>query len=100
MEDVLCDFCGGAWAEQEPFIEGHRGSVICGRCLGAAYAALASSTAIEPGGTACRMCLETRQEPAWRSPRDPAVAICRRCVDQAARAIERDGSFSWHRPTS
>ena len=37
MSDVLCDFCHQAWTEAIPFVEGHRGCMICGDCLTRAY---------------------------------------------------------------
>lgn len=91
-------------------IEGHRGSVICGNCLAVACAALAG----DPGGDAggdfdCTMCLEGAKDRAaldraaeggWRSPMYPEAAICRRCADQAAGALQLDPDSDWTRPAS
>ena len=96
-DDVLCDFCGdAAWAEDIPCVEGHRGSLICGRCLSAAY----ESTIIGSGGTpqpACTMCLERREEPMWSGKRDSA--ICRRCIKQSAGVLHKSEDWEWSKPT-
>jgi hypothetical protein len=101
MEDVLCDFCRAPWVEALPMVEGHRGSVICGRCLSVACATLAPSLREGEGGRAdspCTMCLETRDEPRWISPASPEASICARCIELAARTLERDRDFDWRRP--
>ena len=80
MSDVLCDFCHHEWLEDLPIIEGHRGAMICGKCLSVAYAEVvrASSPALTDGYT-CRMCregdedraaLDRAGEAAWPSPLD------------------------------
>jgi hypothetical protein len=125
MTDVLCDFCGEPWAEDEPFVEGHRGAVICGSCLAKAYERLVLAEDAT-AGTAfrCRMCREDAEdraalkragEPGWRS--DTIVegadlneaygddgasggAICRRCVKLAAGVLHKDPEFDWRKPQS
>jgi len=96
MEDVLCDFCHRPWVEQIPMIEGHQGSVICGRCLRVAIAELSREA---PKGTECHctMCLEQRDEPGWQSPAHPDAVVCRRCAEQAATTLERSPDFQWSR---
>jgi hypothetical protein len=108
MSDVLCDFCHRPWTQDVPMIEGHRGSVICGNCLSVACAALARDDDGDAGaGHTCSMCLESEKDraalgrpgdPGWRSPMHPEAAICRRCADQAAGALERDPDFDWTKP--
>ena len=39
-EDFWCDFCRRPWSDQVPFVEGHRGSCICGNCLSMAWIAV------------------------------------------------------------
>lgn len=100
MADFLCDFCGSAWTDTRPMIEGHRGACLCGPCLTLAYADLEMagvSDEAKPGET-CRMCLEERTESCWRSPvLDDAIA-CRRCVKQAAGAMHKDPDTDWWKP--
>jgi len=100
-EDFLCDFCGQHWREDRPFVEGHRGSCICGPCLTVAYAELVlHKTGEEPGeGEACTLCLRPEPgEPAWRSPvRDEALA-CRTCVKRSAGVLHKDAETDWRKP--
>lgn len=100
MSDVLCDFCHASWTEDLPLVEGHQGSVICGRCVSVAFAevVLGGGGAEELAGLKCRMCLEERDEPQWESPLDGTVRICRRCIEMAAGAMEKDPDTSWKRP--
>lgn len=108
MSDVLCDYCETPWREDLPLVEGHRGAVICGECLAAAYAAVVlrtpgaatSSGGGEPGQRCeCRLCLERRPPPVWVSPRT-GVPACRRCIEQAAGVLERDRDYAWRRPSA
>ena len=99
MRDFLCDYCGREWTELVPMVEGHRGSCICGNCVGAAYAALE----IEGAGSAtppfeCALCLERRTEPGWASPVREGVCACRRCVKQSAGVLSQDKESGWKRP--
>jgi hypothetical protein len=96
-EDVLCDFCGtAAWADEQPCIEGHHGSIICGRCLTLAWTAVQIDKApVEP--RACTMCLEERDEPGWQGTAAGAH-ICRRCVKQAAGALHKSKDWDWSKP--
>lgn len=98
-EDFLCDFCGHHWAEDRPMIEGHRGSLVCGRCLSVAYAAVVHAGAGGAvDGPACTMCLETRPEAHWDSPLRDKARICRRCIELAARQLQRDRGSGWRIP--
>ncbi len=106
-EDFLCDFCGRSWPVAQPFVEGHQGGCICGRCLTAALRALAQGGAEARGAGPCTLCLEHRDEPAWsvpapaHSPADRTVArLCRRCAGQSARTLERDADAEWTRPVT
>jgi hypothetical protein len=100
-DDFLCDFCGRPWAEDRPMVEGHRGSIICGRCLTVAYAeaVLAGTDDAHRPDEPCCLCLEAaRAEPHWRSPaRDQALA-CRRCIKQSAGVLTKDPDSGWTRP--
>jgi hypothetical protein len=96
-EDILCDFCvAPAWSAGKPCIEGHQGSLICGDCLTAAYKTLVlAREAPDPGK--CCLCLEERDEPAWRGSRQEGVA-CRRCIKQAAGAMHKSKDWDWVKP--
>ena len=108
MNDVLCDYCHREWSAEVPFIEGHRGAVICGRCLSMAYFELDhNGPNVVSEGYFCRMSRESDDdraalnrtgEPGWRSPIDPEAAISRMCVRLAAGALEKDPDFDWTRP--
>ncbi len=100
-EDFLCDFCGLPWSEDRPFVEGHRGSCICGKCLTVAYSALVHLNAGEPlgEGGACTLCLEPkRDQPHWRSPALPEKLACIRCVKQSAGVLHKDPEADWEKP--
>ena len=95
-----CDFCHAAWQDENPMVEGHRGSLICLRCLSVAYDRLVTHTDPDADSTeSCVMCLEARQQPVWVSPITD-VHACLRCVKLAARALERDDETDWLRPGS
>lgn len=100
MEDFLCDFCHQSWTEERPFVEGHRGSAVCGNCLSIAFAELMHhkiGDAPKPK-EACVLCLEPdRADPHWRSPMTEAI-VCRRCVKQAAGALHKDADIDWRKP--
>ncbi len=115
MSDFWCDFCRRAWTEDIPMLEGHEGSLICGRCLTLAYADLVLHDAPsvpaatdapgaprsgDPDRPKCVMCLEHRRDPMWRSPTHEDMLACLRCVKQAATTLEKDPDFGWKRPTA
>ncbi len=109
MSDVLCDFCGRAWVESIPMVEGHHGSCICGRCLTLAYGRVVLAGEDDGGGSfPCRMCLETRSDSGAKSPielpfaGEDAVAamVCLRCIKLASRALEKDPDSGWSRPAA
>jgi formylmethanofuran dehydrogenase subunit E len=102
-EDFLCDFCGEHWRDDLPMVEGHHGSLVCGRCLTAAFRATwlaGGEPASSDGGETCRLCLERREEPHWRGANGGLA--CRRCVKMAAVMLERDSDRPeeerWRRP--
>ncbi len=97
--DFLCDFCMGAWDGSAPMVEGHRGSLICGKCLTVAYRALVlgEGEAVGPG-LECTLCLETRQQSAWRSPLSDNAVACERCIRQAAQTLTKDEDSEWTKP--
>ncbi len=97
-----CDFCRAPWAEDRPMVEGHQGSLICSRCLSAAYAEIvhARGGAPLPPDATCAMCLEHRSEPCWNSPLAEAARICTRCIKQSAGTLEHDEESGWKRPAA
>jgi hypothetical protein len=98
MSDVLCDFCGREWSDALPMVEGHQGSCVCGDCLRDAFRALVLDGAPAPSTPArCTLCLEERDEPAWRAAGRDAVA-CRRCVRQSAAVLQKDPDLGWRKP--
>lgn len=100
--ESTCDFCGRVWdpAGDQLMIEGHQGSLICLKCLSAAYAEIAlHGGGLENQGKKCTMCLEERKQPEWESPVNTGARVCLRCVKQAATALEKDSESGWKRPT-
>ncbi|MFN7744318.1 MAG: ClpX C4-type zinc finger protein [Phycisphaerales bacterium] len=109
-EFFVCDFCHHHWAEDRPMVEGHKGALICSRCLEAGYAEVVYSQSGVQGtagdvhpragaGPWCTMCLERRAELYWQSPITDTLC-CRRCLKQSAGVLERDPDFGWKRPTA
>ncbi len=98
--DFLCDFCGNSWADDRHMVEGHRGSLICSRCLALAYDELWNRLAggALPPTTTCMMCLEEREESCWPSPVRDGAWICKRCTKQSAVMLERDPEANFKRP--
>jgi hypothetical protein len=96
-EDILCDFCGDpAWSAGTAGIEGHQGSLICGNCLTIAYRSLVLERQDLPSAP-CRLCLETRDDPAWKGICVEGSA-CRRCIKQAAGALHKSKDWDWVKP--
>lgn len=104
-----CDFCMRSWAEDRPMVEGHKGSLVCSKCLSAAYASVVLSEVGVQGikgplmetpaeGPACVMCLERRAELYWQSPLIEGAFLCRRCMRQGVVQLERDPDFGYVRP--
>lgn len=100
LTDFICDFSGVPWDGAFPMVEGHRGSLISGDCLTAAFrqVVLDKATSLEPGSYTCTMCLETRDDPCWQSPDRPEAVICRRCIRQSATKLDKDPDWGWHKP--
>jgi len=104
----ICDFCRSHWSEDRPMVEGHKGSLICAKCLSVAYRALAldGAASIIPGpdrdhpwgGKTCTLCLEERNQPGWASPMHEDTIACLRCVKQSATTLEKDAESGWKRP--
>lgn len=103
-EFFKCDFCHAPWAEDRPMVEGHQGSLVCCRCLSAAYIEVVhlagghgaqGETVV---GRKCAMCLEERTEPHWQSPMVETAYICKRCIKQSAGTLEHDEESGWKRP--
>ena len=78
-------------------VEGHRGSLICGDCLAAAYRALVLEGAAAALGYTCTLCLEARQDGGWRGARADTTA-CLRCVKQSAAVLAKDKDQGWKKP--
>jgi hypothetical protein len=100
-EDFLCDFCHQPWSEDRPFVEGHRGSCICGRCLTLAFADLAIHFVSDQprDGEACTLCLEPKPDTAhWRSPAFEDTIACVNCVKRAAGVLHKDPDTPWTKP--
>jgi len=98
ISDFLCDFCARVWDGTFAMVEGHRGSLICDKCLAVAYADVVHAGANHGPGLKCTMCLEERKDAQWRSPvRDEAV-ICLRCIKQSATQLEKEAESGWTRP--
>ena len=108
MSDVLCDFCHRQWTEDIAMLEGHQGSCICGRCLTLAYTdIILNEIDAAPQQYICPMCLETSDdraslerssEPAWQSPLYEEAVICKRCINLAATALDKDKDNNWKKP--
>jgi len=99
-EDILCDFCGKpAWSRGEPCVEGHQGSIICGKCLTVAYNELVISDVEMSTEEKCRMCLEHRDDSVWFGVVDPPAPICLRCVKQSAAVLNKSKHWEWVKPT-
>ena len=107
LSDVLCDFCAKPWAEDVPFIEGHRGRHICGACLAAGYRRVVLERGEGPTVFECVLCreaakdraaLDREDEVGWASSNDGSAAICRRCLKQAAGVLHKDPDYEWTRP--
>lgn len=98
-----CDFCLSRWADDLAMVEGHRGSIICGRCLSVAYAELVhlrSGRPVQPEEK-CILCLEEqRNDPHWESPGQSGTLACKRCVKQSAGVLHKDRDIAWSKPTA
>jgi hypothetical protein len=108
MSDVVCDFCHGEWTETVPMIEGHHGSCLCGKCLSVAYLELVvNGQSNAPPDFTCPMCLEgeadrasldRQDEPGWCSPVVEDAVLCQRCLEMAAKALDKDPDYAWSKP--
>ena len=100
VTDFICDFSGKPWDGAFPMVEGHRGSLISGEGLAAAFrfVVLDRQTAREPGSYSCTMCLESRDAPCWESPDRPEAVVCRRCIRQSATKLDKDPDWDWTKP--
>lgn len=96
-----CDFCTSPWDEDRPMVEGHRGSLICGRCLSLAYreVVLANAGVGPASGVGCALCLQTNEVLHWQSPLDESVVACRECITRSARMLDKDTDYAWSLPT-
>jgi hypothetical protein len=96
--DFACDFCLKPWDGASPVVEGHRGSLICGDCLAAAYRLLGlQNGGNAPDGYTCVMCLEERKEPGWAGA--TGAVVCKRCGKQSAAVLANNTDYKWIKPT-
>lgn len=101
---LSCDFCGTDWDEIEPMVEGHRGSILCLRCLEQALKGRAAGA----GPFRCTMCIREdlpAEMKRWSHPDAPHVpgvnreaVVCDECIEQAAKAFSKDPDVDWKRP--
>ena len=99
-EFFKCDFCLSPWAEDRPMVEGHRGSLICAKCLTLAWTeVITNSTGVHlPPEITCTLCLEPRTDLCWHSPARAEAYACRRCVNQSGRILAKDKESGWKIP--
>ncbi|TVQ64014.1 MAG: hypothetical protein EA379_03000 [Phycisphaerales bacterium] len=105
MSDFWCDYCRRPWTEDLPIVEGHQGSLVCGKCLTLAYRDVVldelptpAYEGPDPHGPKCTMCLEHREDLMWRSPAYDDAWICKRCIRQASTALAKDKDIAWEKP--
>lgn len=94
---ICCDFCRTDWDQVKPMIEGHRGSVVCLACLKLAL----EQASAEEGEFSCTLCVRQNLPPSlvrWTNPRHPQAVVCSDCIDQAAKAFDKDSEVAWSRP--
>lgn len=101
-EDFLCDYCHHHWSDDRPMVEGHRGSLICGKCLTVAYreVVLGGGGVGPSSGAACALCLQTNPTRHWVSPLDENVLACVSCIEKSARMLAKDPDSDWTPPTA
>ncbi len=100
MSDFLCDFCHAQWADDRPMVEGHRGSLICSRCLSLSFDELWNRLGGEPlpEREVCTLCMANHGDPVWVSPAYPEAKVCKRCSKQSVVMLERDPDYGYKRP--
>ncbi len=99
MTDFLCDFCGRAWDDAIPMVEGHQGSCICANCLTVAYTEIVGLGHDTRAPSAkCVLCLLEEDTPGWTSPLRTEAVICRRCAKRAGGVLHKDPDWSWTKP--
>ena len=118
--DFLCDFCGSEYGPDHPMVEGHRGSLICGKCLASAckQVLVLNAGVVVPEHIACSLCLLNKRGDYWQSPvrasvvaplageakggvdiePEPGAVICRWCIERSAGMLEKDPESGWKRP--
>ena len=81
-------------------VEGHRGSLICARCLTVAYLEVVvnGGGSTPPPGTTCALCLEERKQRHWQTPARGEAWACERCIRQSGQMLEKDEEAGWKRP--
>jgi hypothetical protein len=114
-QDFVCDFCGSTWREDRPMVEGHKGCLICARCLEAAYRRVVIENAgvTVPEHVACALCLLNKSGDYWQSSArvsvadgtvmiepEPGACACRWCVERSAGLLEKEPDARWRRPVA
>ncbi|MBX3365048.1 MAG: hypothetical protein KF866_09810 [Phycisphaeraceae bacterium] len=81
-------------------VEGHRGSLICGKCLAVAYreVVLAEGGVGPESAVACTLCLQTNPTRHWPAPLDDRVVACLECLQRSARLLAKDPESGWALP--
>lgn len=100
--DFICDFCHTPWDGTFPMVEGHKGSLICGRCLTVAYAEAGfpgSNTHNPQSARKCTMCLADKSSPGWQSPLHEAWT-CVTCIKHASGKLHKDPDWPWRKPAA
>ena len=90
---ISCDFCATDWDQIKPMVEGHHGSVLCLNCLTEAI----TSAAPDADEYSCTLCLREHLPPSlprWSGKR-PEATVCLDCLQQAAKAFDRDDDVDW-----
>jgi transcription elongation factor Elf1 len=100
--DFLCDFCGAHYSDDRPMVEGHRGSLICSRCLAKAHTQVIEHNAgiTVPEHIACALCLMNKSGDYYQSPiratatpdgaaidPTPGACACRWCIERSAKLL-------------
>lgn len=81
-------------------VEGHRGSLICGKCLSVAYreVVLAGGGVGPESGVVCALCLQTNPTRYWQSPLDERIVGCMECLKRSAKMLAKDPESGWKLP--
>lgn len=81
-------------------VEGHKGSLICAKCLSMAYAQVihARQGHGPREGVRCTLCLMTKEQLHWESPLSDEGIACEECIRRSARMLAKDPDYEWEPP--